>query len=54
MAKRQVTLRLDENLYKEIRIFLLQNDKTFQAYVEELIKADFDFFKSSDKRKDKN
>ena len=54
MAKRQVTLRLDEDFYKEVRIFLLQNDKTFQSYVEELIKADFDYFKGMEKEVDKH
>ena len=43
--KRQVTLRLDEELYKELRMFLLENDITFQKYVEKLITDDFNYYK---------
>ena len=45
--KRQVTLRLDENMYKELRIYLLTNNKSFQKYVEELIEKDFNSKKNN-------
>ena len=38
--KKQVGIRLDESLYKEIRLALVKEGKTFQEYVEKLIKED--------------
>ena len=46
--KRQVTLRLDSEMYKELRIFLIKNNKSFQKYIEELIEADFNYYKGMD------
>ncbi len=40
--KKQVAIRLEENFYKEIRLKLLKEDKTFQEYVENLIKEDME------------
>ena len=40
--KKQVPLRLEEDFYKEVRIFLLKQCKTFQEYVENLIKEDIE------------
>lgn len=42
--KRQVTLRLDEKMYKELRIFLIQKDMSFQKYIETLIENDFKYY----------
>ena len=38
--KKQVGIRLDESFYKEVRMFLIKEGKSFQEYVEELIKED--------------
>ncbi|HJG95727.1 MAG TPA: hypothetical protein K8V90_01340 [Romboutsia timonensis] len=38
--KKQVGIRLDESFYKEIRLALVKEGKTFQEYVEKLIKED--------------
>ena len=38
--RKQVSIRIDEDFYKEVRIFLLENDTTFQEYVESLIRED--------------
>lgn len=38
--KKQVGIRLDESFYKEIRLTLVKEGKTFQEYVEKLIKED--------------
>ena len=51
--KRQVTLRLDEELYKELRIFLLESDTTFQKYVEQLIIDDFNYYKGMEEESKK-
>ena len=51
--KRQVTLRLEEQIYKELRIFLLENDISFQKYVEELIMDDFNYRKGMEEEAEK-
>lgn len=38
--KKQVPLRLEEDFYKEVRIYLLNKGESFQVYVENLIKED--------------
>lgn len=38
--KKQVGIRLDENFYKEVRLVLIKEGKSFQEYVEKLIKED--------------
>ena len=38
--KKQVSIRLDENFYKEIRLALIKDGKSFQEYVEKLIRED--------------
>ena len=40
--KKQVPLRLEEEFYKEVRIYLLRNGLSFQEYVETLIKKDME------------
>ena len=40
--KKQVGIRLDESFYKEIRVVLIKEGKSFQEYVEKLIKDDMD------------
>ena len=40
--KKQVGIRLDESFYKEIRVVLIKEGKSFQEYVERLIKDDMD------------
>ena len=51
--KRQVTLRLEDQMYKELRMFLLENDITFQKYVEELITDDFNYRKGMEEEAEK-
>ena len=51
--KRQVTLRLEDQMYKELRMFLLENDITFQKYVEELIIDDFNYRKGMEEEAEK-
>ena len=38
--KKSMTVRLTEQEYKEIKIKLINDDKSFQEYVMELIKKD--------------
>ena len=38
--KKQVAIRLDEEFYKKIRLTLIKEGKSFQEYVENLIKED--------------
>lgn len=38
--RKQVAIRLDIDLYKEIKVMLVNEDKTFQEYLESLIKKD--------------
>ena len=51
--KRQVTLRLEDQMYKELRMFLLENDITFQKYVEKLITDDFNYYKGMEEEAEK-
>lgn len=38
--RKQVAIRLDIDLYKEIKVMLVNEDKTFQEHLESLIKKD--------------
>ena len=40
--RKQVAIRLEEEVYKKIRMELIKEGKTFQEYVEGLIKEDMD------------
>lgn len=37
---KQISVRLDDALYKEVKHLLVEIDKSFNEYVTELIKAD--------------
>lgn len=37
-----MTIRLDDELYKKVKIKAINEDKTFQAYIVSLIEADLE------------
>ncbi|HSQ89178.1 hypothetical protein [Romboutsia sp.] len=40
--RKQLGVRIDENEYKKIKIMLVEENKTFQDYVLELIRKDME------------